>query len=145
MISTLQYLNVTRPDITYVVNKLCQYMHNLFEHHFQLLKCLMQYLKGTILHSLCIRPGPLTLTAYSNADWAGDADDIRYTSGFSIFSVTPFFCGKFESKRSSLAPPPKPNIILLPPVLLNSFGFVALPKNFIFLSHNLLIFIVIMF
>ena len=46
-------------------------------------------MKGTISHGLLLRPfttpaRPL-LSAFSDADWAGDADDWRSTGGFAIF------------------------------------------------------------
>lgn len=45
----------------------------------------MRFLKATIAHSLCFRKGPFTLTAYLDADWAGDIDDRRSTSGYAVF------------------------------------------------------------
>ena len=37
----------TRPDIAFVVNKLCKFMSNPGDAHFQVLKHLLRYLKGT--------------------------------------------------------------------------------------------------
>jgi hypothetical protein len=39
--------NWTRPDITFVVNKLCKFMANPGPAHWQALKHLLRYLQGT--------------------------------------------------------------------------------------------------
>ncbi|XP_021980685.2 uncharacterized mitochondrial protein AtMg00810-like [Helianthus annuus] len=66
----LQYLTFTRPDITYAVQQVCLFMHDPCEHHFQFLKRILRYLKGTSDQGLLIRPSKsCALTAYSDADW----------------------------------------------------------------------------
>ncbi|KAL3500134.1 hypothetical protein ACH5RR_039227 [Cinchona calisaya] len=47
IIGSLQYLSFTWPDISYAVNKLAQFMHQPFKVHWQALKRLLCYLKGT--------------------------------------------------------------------------------------------------
>ncbi|XP_021994961.1 uncharacterized mitochondrial protein AtMg00810-like [Helianthus annuus] len=64
----LQYLTITRPDISYVVQQICLFMHAPCEPHFQLLKRILRYVKGTLSQGL------LKLTAYSDADWDGCPD-----------------------------------------------------------------------
>lgn len=44
----LQYLTFTRPDISYVVQQICLHMHNLNIDHFNALKRIIQYVKGTL-------------------------------------------------------------------------------------------------
>ena len=50
------------------------------------LKHLLRYLKGTVTHGLYFnsRSSP-SLTAFSDADWAGDNNDRRSTSGFLVY------------------------------------------------------------
>ena len=50
------------------------------------LKHLLRYLKGTVTHGLYFnsRSSP-SLTAFSDADWAGDSNDRRSTSGFLVY------------------------------------------------------------
>ncbi|XP_006588199.1 uncharacterized protein LOC114368337 [Glycine soja] len=48
LIGCLVYLTATRPDITYVVNLLSQYMHCASEIHFKATKRILRYIKGTI-------------------------------------------------------------------------------------------------
>ncbi|XP_038988075.1 uncharacterized mitochondrial protein AtMg00810-like [Phoenix dactylifera] len=82
---SLQYLTDTRPDISYVVNYLCQFMHSPKICHFQLLKRVLHYIKGTLNHSLHFKLGPLILSAFCDSDWVGDSLDRRSTSGFCVF------------------------------------------------------------
>ncbi|KAI3706128.1 hypothetical protein L1987_76386 [Smallanthus sonchifolius] len=82
----LQYLTITRPDISYAVQQVCLFMHAPRELHFQLLKRILRYLKGTISQGLLISPSPSTkLTAYSDADWGGCPDSRRSTSGYCVY------------------------------------------------------------
>jgi len=41
--------------------------------------------KGTLNHGIHFSPGPLTLLAFANADWAGDPTDRHSTTGFIVF------------------------------------------------------------
>jgi hypothetical protein len=82
----LQYLTLTRPDITYAVNQACLYMHSPRAAHWNLVKRILRYLRGTIDSGLLISASPSTdLRAYSDADWAGCPDTRRSTSGYCVY------------------------------------------------------------
>ena len=50
------------------------------------LKHLLRYLKGTITHGIYFnRTSPISLTSFSDADWAGHSLDRRSTSGFLVY------------------------------------------------------------
>nr|XP_016455380.1 PREDICTED: uncharacterized mitochondrial protein AtMg00810-like [Nicotiana tabacum] len=86
LVGALQYITITRPDVSYTVNKLCQFMHNPMESHFQAMKILLRYLKGTIHLGLLLRPSSqLHINGFSDADWAGSPDDRRSTHGYCIY------------------------------------------------------------
>ncbi|PKU77375.1 putative mitochondrial protein [Dendrobium catenatum] len=85
LVGSLQFLTCTRPDIAFAVNKLCQHMHNPLLLHFQLLKRVLRYLKGTLEHGLFLPKTNLHLTAYSDFDWAGDQLDRKSTTGYCLF------------------------------------------------------------
>ena len=53
--------------------------------HLMAAKRILRYLKGTLHLGLSFTPGPLTLSAFTDADWAGDPDDRRSTSGLLVF------------------------------------------------------------
>jgi hypothetical protein len=82
----LQYLMLTRPDLAYAVQQVCLFMHDPREPHLAMLKRVLRYVKGTLSTGLHIGVGTITsLTAYSDADWAGYPDSRRSTSGYCVF------------------------------------------------------------
>ncbi|PKU69447.1 Retrovirus-related Pol polyprotein from transposon TNT 1-94 [Dendrobium catenatum] len=81
----LQYLTITRPDISYAVNILCQHMHQPEAEHTQSLKKLLRYIQGTCNYGIPVTPGSLDLHAYSDADWAGDKKTRKSTTGYCTF------------------------------------------------------------
>ncbi|KAL5546517.1 hypothetical protein UlMin_006204 [Ulmus minor] len=85
-IGALQYLTHTRPDIAFVVNKLSQFLQEPTDTHWQSLKRVFRYLKGTIYHGLHIQHNEkLTLTGFSDADWASCPDDRRSVAGYWVY------------------------------------------------------------
>ncbi|XP_026415820.1 uncharacterized protein LOC113311186 [Papaver somniferum] len=90
----LQFLTMTRPDITYDVNQVCQFMHAPTDIHFLAVKRIFRYLKGTLGKGLFFRPSSSfqvsgsfydTVYAYSDVDWAGNPDNRRSTAGTCVF------------------------------------------------------------
>lgn len=88
IVGALQYATITRPDISFSVNKVCQFMSKPLETHWIAVKRILRYLKGTISHGLHLRPiqtSSVNLFAYCDADWGSDPDDRRSTSGACVF------------------------------------------------------------
>nr|GEW92313.1 retrovirus-related Pol polyprotein from transposon TNT 1-94 [Tanacetum cinerariifolium] len=86
LVGSLLYLAITRPDVSFAVNRLSQYMHAPTELHWQSLKRVLRYLKGTIHHGLFLKRGsPLTLTAFSDSDWGGINDGARSTTTYVLY------------------------------------------------------------
>jgi hypothetical protein len=84
--SALQYLTLTRPDLAYVVQQVCLFMHDPRGSHLAFLKRILCYVKGTLSFGLRIGTGPVdSLTAYFDADWVGCPDSRRSTSGYYVF------------------------------------------------------------
>ncbi|XP_071688698.1 uncharacterized mitochondrial protein AtMg00810-like [Rutidosis leptorrhynchoides] len=82
----LQYLTFTRPDIAYAVQQICLFMHDPREQHFSALKRILRYIQGTLDLGLQLFASSTTsLTAYSDADWAGCPTTRRSTSGYCVF------------------------------------------------------------
>nr|GEX96471.1 hypothetical protein [Tanacetum cinerariifolium] len=66
---SLQYLTFTRLDISYVVQQVCLYMHDLREPHFSALMRVLRYARGTLDYGLQLFSSSSTdLVAYSDAD-----------------------------------------------------------------------------
>lgn len=86
LVGSLQYLAFTRPDIAFAVNKLSQFMHSPTTDHWQAAKRVLRYLVGTPSYGISFtKANPLTLHAYSDADWAGDPDNLRSTNAHVVF------------------------------------------------------------
>lgn len=85
-VRALQYFLHNRPDISFSVNKVCQFMHDPKVSHWSVVKRIFRYLQGTINHGILFPfKTSLTLQTYSNADWAGYPDHRRSTSRYCIF------------------------------------------------------------
>ncbi|KAK1412849.1 hypothetical protein QVD17_34395 [Tagetes erecta] len=94
VVGALQYVTLSRPDLTFAVNKVCQFMHSPTVNHWSAVKRILRYLKGTSDYGLVFRHDTgcqlhaytdSSLTAFSDADWAGCPDDRRSTGGFAIY------------------------------------------------------------
>ncbi|KAK5812212.1 hypothetical protein PVK06_027631 [Gossypium arboreum] len=93
----LQYIVLTRPDIAYAVNRVCQFMHAPTNLHMVALKRILRYLRGTLSHGLVFhRSECLSLVGYADANWGLDFDDRRSTTGYCVyFGHTPIsWCSK---------------------------------------------------
>ena len=81
-----QYLLVTRPDISFAVNRVCQYLHAPRDPHLTAVKRILRYVRHTASYGLHLQPAASGLiTAFSDADWAGSPDDRRSTGGHVVF------------------------------------------------------------
>ncbi|GJT08980.1 retrovirus-related pol polyprotein from transposon RE1 [Tanacetum coccineum] len=70
LVGALQYLTITRPDLSYAVNQVSQFLHASMQDHFQAVKQIMRYVKGTLSYGLSFShaTAPIVL-GYSDADW----------------------------------------------------------------------------
>jgi histone deacetylase 1/2 len=86
IVGGLQYLTITRPDISYAVNRVCQYLQTPHDVHWTAVKRILRYIRHTPSYGLHLRSAPSAcLSAFSDADWAGDPDDRRSTGGYAVF------------------------------------------------------------
>lgn len=86
LVGDLQYLTITRPDLSYVVNQASQFFHTPTDQHFTLVKRILRYVKGTLNHGLhFFAPTKYMLIGYSNTDWAHCIETRPSTYGYSIF------------------------------------------------------------
>lgn len=82
----LQYLTLTRPDLQFSVNYICQKMHQSSVSDFNMLKRILRYVKGTTEMGVSIKKDTdSTLICYSDSDWAGCHTTRRSTGGFCTF------------------------------------------------------------
>ena len=86
VVGALQYLVITRSDITYVANRACQAMHNPIIEDWHYVKHLLCYLKGTITKNLFYHHNSdSSLELFSDADWASSPNDRRSIRGYLIY------------------------------------------------------------
>jgi hypothetical protein len=85
LVGALQYATFTRPNITYAVNQVCQYMHKPTTTHFAAVKRILRYLQGTLSLGIHFKSGSPVLTAFTDSDWASDPYDRRSTTGITVF------------------------------------------------------------
>ncbi|XP_057443849.1 uncharacterized mitochondrial protein AtMg00810-like [Lotus japonicus] len=91
IVGSLRYLCCSRPEISYGVGLVSRFMENPKESHFMAAKRILRYVKGTIDHGVLF-PGRAynlrsEMIGYVDADWCGDKDDKKSTTGFV------FLCG----------------------------------------------------
>lgn len=85
-IGGLQNLPHTRPDISFPVNKLSQFLQNPSYLHWKAVKRVFRYLKSTIEQLLWIqRNDRISITGFADADWASCPDDGKSTTGYCIY------------------------------------------------------------
>ena len=93
IVGNLQYLSLTCPDISFVVNKMSQFMHQPTDEHWTLVKRILCYLNGTVNDGLLLhRTLPLSLHAFSDSihaffddDWAGNKDDYSSAGAYLVY------------------------------------------------------------
>ncbi|XP_060959127.1 uncharacterized mitochondrial protein AtMg00810-like [Cannabis sativa] len=86
IVGALQYANITRPEISYAVNRVSQFMQTPLEAHWKTVKKILRYLNGTLDFGLLLKTSAsLTVTGFCDADWASDLGDRRSTSGLCVY------------------------------------------------------------
>ncbi|UYV83987.1 hypothetical protein LAZ67_X000796 [Cordylochernes scorpioides] len=84
-IGSLMYLMTgTRPDIAYAVSRVSQFMNNPGPSHWTAVKKIFGYLKATKNIGICFGGSSCTSTliGFSDADFAGDLDTRKSTTGY---------------------------------------------------------------
>ena len=85
LVGALQYLTFTRPDLSLAIQQACQHMSSPTQNHLQTVKCILRYLQGTLHFGIAFTSGPISLSAYSDSDWARDPMDRRSFTGMVLF------------------------------------------------------------
>lgn len=103
LIGRLLYLNFTRPDITYSVNTLSQYMQSPTLNHWKGAINIVKYLKGHLSQGLFYpTDNILSLSAYCDADWGRCTLTRRSITGYCVLLGTALIAWK-SKKQSTVA------------------------------------------
>ncbi|XP_073265499.1 uncharacterized protein [Populus alba] len=86
LIGRLLYLTITRPDISYAIQNLSQYISNPHITHLQAAERVLRYIKATPGQGLLLKAdSTFHLKAYSDSDWGGCIDTRRSVTGYLVF------------------------------------------------------------
>ncbi|CAM8931943.1 unnamed protein product [Rhodiola kirilowii] len=86
MIGSLLYLTASRPDIAYAVGVCARYQADPKESHLLQVKRIIKYVCGTVDFGIWYTKDTNPhLVGYCDADWAGNAEDRKSTSGGCFF------------------------------------------------------------
>ncbi|KAJ0825597.1 putative RNA-directed DNA polymerase [Helianthus annuus] len=86
LIGKLLYLSLTRPDISYAVQYLSQYMHKPCQSHLDIALRLLRYLKLCPGKGVMFRKtGNLDIMCYVDSDWAKCTKTRKSVTGFGVF------------------------------------------------------------
>ena len=83
-VGSLLYLAMaTRPDIAFAVSNVAKFSAQPTKQHWTAVKRILRYLRGTADYGLVFTPNVSgDCVGYSDADWGGDLDDRKSTSGY---------------------------------------------------------------
>jgi hypothetical protein len=82
MIGSPLYLTANRLDIAFSLGVCARFQANPKESHLTAVKRIIRYVNDTLLYGIWYsRETNLVVVGYSDANWAGNADDRKSTSG----------------------------------------------------------------
>jgi len=76
----------TRPDIAHAVGVVSRYMANPGREHWNAVKRILRYIKGSIDVALCYGGSDFIVRGYVDSDYAGDFDKSKSTTGY-VFTL----------------------------------------------------------
>ncbi|XP_060170450.1 uncharacterized mitochondrial protein AtMg00240-like [Lycium barbarum] len=86
LVGSLNYLTITQPDISFVVQQVSQFMHAPRHLYLVAVRHIIRYLLGTSTRGLFFPSGSyIRLNAFSDSDWARCSDTRRSVIGWCMF------------------------------------------------------------
>ncbi|KAJ9687350.1 hypothetical protein PVL29_016010 [Vitis rotundifolia] len=86
LVGKLNYLTITRPDISFPVSVVSQFLQSPCDSHWDAVIRILRYIKSTPGQGVLYENrGHTQVIGYTDADWAGSPTDRRSTSGYCVF------------------------------------------------------------
>jgi hypothetical protein len=86
LVGSLVYLTITRPDVSFAVKQVSQFLQTPRHLHLTAVRRIIRYVHGTSASGFFFPATNSTrIAAYSDADWAGCADTRRSITGWCVF------------------------------------------------------------
>ena len=86
VIGSLQYVTHTKPNLAFVINRLSQFLQSPTMTHWNAVKRVLRYLKGTKDMGLHIKHSDeLNLSSYLDANWACSPNDRKSIAGYCVY------------------------------------------------------------
>uniref|UniRef100_F6GZU0 Protein kinase domain-containing protein n=1 Tax=Vitis vinifera TaxID=29760 RepID=F6GZU0_VITVI len=86
LVGKLNYLTITRPNISFSVSVVSQFLQSPCDSHWDAVICIFRYIKSTLGQGVLYEnKGHTQVVGYTDADWAGSPIDRRFTSGYCVF------------------------------------------------------------
>ena len=88
LVGALLYLSInTRPDVSYAVGVLARFNKFPTYRSCKVLVRVLIYLRDTTERGIQFTGSDFELSAYSDADWGGDLDSRRSTTGYVVYTA----------------------------------------------------------
>lgn len=136
VVRALQYVTITRLEISFVGNKVCQLLSQPLEGHYAIVKRILGYLKGSLHRGLLLKPTftlmLLSLKTFLGDDWGSYLNNKKFTNGSHIFlGLIQYYDGTRSNPQLQDAKQRQSIEVLWIQSPLQNFIFLAKTKNMI--------------
>uniref|UniRef100_A0A3Q7HLK4 Reverse transcriptase Ty1/copia-type domain-containing protein n=1 Tax=Solanum lycopersicum TaxID=4081 RepID=A0A3Q7HLK4_SOLLC len=99
--SLMYAMMCTRPDIAHAVGVVSRFLENPRKEHWEAVKWILRYLRGTTRNCLCFKGSDPILKGYTDANMAGDLDNRKFTIGMAETISSRTWIASEESKYTA--------------------------------------------
>ncbi|MCO5577069.1 hypothetical protein L7F22_030891 [Adiantum nelumboides] len=83
IVGSLIYITISRPDLSYAIGLVSQFMQLPRKPHLDAVRRILRYVRATLDYALFYDAGTqVQVHGYTDSDWAGSSSDRRFTSSY---------------------------------------------------------------